>query len=162
SSLKKDFAYYFKYFYTVNKITNFASFRERNLGHPSFTKIHTTRPTNRNDQKTVSYQWYVFEWKSWLSSRDLFFNVLGKDSSTFAEAYNPHYVARQFGLMQIWPVSIPYLSQFKNHIQRAPLLSKEVKRLTTLQCKHMESMTFQHFDLQTGSPLPSKLKLIKS
>ncbi|CAN0860284.1 hypothetical protein LINGRAHAP2_LOCUS7903 [Linum grandiflorum] len=63
--------------------------------------------------------------------------------------------------MQMWHVSIPYLSQFKDHIQRAPLLSKAVKRLTTLQCKHMELMSFQHFDLQTDS-LPSKLKLIKS
>ncbi|CAN0912910.1 hypothetical protein LINGRAPRIM_LOCUS400 [Linum grandiflorum] len=54
--------------------------------------------------------------------------------------------------MHMWHVSIPYLSQFKDPIQHAPLLSKAVKRLTTLQCKHMESMTFQHFDLQTGSP----------
>ncbi|CAN0858523.1 hypothetical protein LINGRAHAP2_LOCUS7296 [Linum grandiflorum] len=53
--------------------------------------------------------------------------------------------------MQMWPVSIPYLYQFKDPIQRAPLLSKAVKQLTTLQRKHMESMSFQHFDLQTGS-----------
>ncbi|CAN0858228.1 hypothetical protein LINGRAHAP2_LOCUS7140 [Linum grandiflorum] len=152
SSLKKDFDYYFKYFYTVSKIANFAPFRERNLGHPSFTEIHTVRPTDRNDPKAVSYQRYIFEWKSWLSSRDLFVNVLGKDNSIFAEAYNPHYVARQFGLMQMWPVSIPYLSHFKDPIQRAPVLSKAVEQLTTLQCKHMESMTFQQFGLQTGSP----------
>ncbi|CAN0880851.1 hypothetical protein LINGRAHAP2_LOCUS13880 [Linum grandiflorum] len=159
SSLKKDFAYYFKYFCTVSKIANFAPFREHKLGHPSFTEIHTTRPTDRNDPNAVSYQRYVFEWKSWLSSRDLFVNVLGKDNNTFAEAYNPHYVARQFGLMQMWPVSIPYLSQFKDPIQRAPLLSKAVKRLTMLQCKHMESMTFQHFDLQTGSPPSFKARI---
>ncbi|CAN0843907.1 hypothetical protein LINGRAHAP2_LOCUS4118 [Linum grandiflorum] len=159
SFFKKDFAYYFKYFYTVSKIANFATFRERNLGHPSFTEIHTARPTDRNDPRAVSYQRYVFEWKSWLSSCDLFVNVLGKDNSTFAEAYNPHYVARQFGLMQMWPVSIPYLSQFKDPIQRAPLLSMAVKRLTMLQCKHMESMTFQHFDLQTGSPPSFKAQI---
>ncbi|CAN0843906.1 hypothetical protein LINGRAHAP2_LOCUS4118 [Linum grandiflorum] len=61
--------------------------------------------------------------------------------------------------MQMWPVSIPYLSQFKDPIQRAPLLSMAVKRLTMLQCKHMESMTFQHFDLQTGSPPSFKAQI---
>ncbi|CAN0906643.1 hypothetical protein LINGRAHAP2_LOCUS24373 [Linum grandiflorum] len=116
SSLKKYFAYYFKYFYTVSKIANFAPFIERNLGHPSFAEIHTAKPTDRNDPKAVSYQRYVFKWKSWLSSRDIFVNVLGKDNSTFAEAYNPHYVAHQFGLIQMWHVSIAYLSQFKDPI----------------------------------------------
>ncbi|CAN0827068.1 hypothetical protein LINGRAPRIM_LOCUS2463 [Linum grandiflorum] len=61
--------------------------------------------------------------------------------------------------MQMWPVSIPYLSHFKDPIQRAPLLSKAVERLTTLQCKHMESMTFQHFGLQTGSPPSFKAQI---
>ncbi|CAN0899801.1 hypothetical protein LINGRAHAP2_LOCUS20479 [Linum grandiflorum] len=62
--------------------------------------------------------------------------------------------------MQMWHVSIPYLSHFKDPIQRAPLLSKAVERLTTLQCKHMESMTFQHFGLQIGSPPSAQINQV--
>ncbi|CAN1301564.1 hypothetical protein LINPERPRIM_LOCUS25014 [Linum perenne] len=102
--LRKSFSYYFKFFYGLMKVEDFSPFRDRTYGPASFTKKFDKTP-DISDPRVHDYRPYVLQWKNWVSARDLLINIQGSKSIIYAEVYNPHYVARQFGLTQAWPAT---------------------------------------------------------
>ncbi|CAN1261560.1 hypothetical protein LINPERPRIM_LOCUS10887 [Linum perenne] len=149
----KSFSHYFKFFYCMTKVEDFAPFRSRLYGPTSFTNKFTQRP-GIGDPRAAAYRRYVLQWKSWISARDLFINIQGGKNTIYAEVYNPHYVARQFGLTQAWPVLLPSSSQLDAPSQRKILMNSDVDGLSRWQRKTMEGISFVCFTPKARS-LPS-------
>ncbi|CAN1145233.1 hypothetical protein LINPERHAP2_LOCUS14571 [Linum perenne] len=149
----KSFSHYFKFFYCMTKVEDFAPFRSRLYGPTSFTNKFTQRP-GIGDPRAAAYRRYVLQWKSWISARDLFINIQGGKNTIYAEVYNPHYVARQFGLTQAWPVLLPSSSQLDAPSQRKILTNSDVDGLSRWQRKTMEGISFVCFTPKARS-LPS-------
>ncbi|CAN1181693.1 hypothetical protein LINPERHAP2_LOCUS35553 [Linum perenne] len=149
----KSFSHYFKFFYCMTKVEDFAPFRSRLYGPTSYTNKFTQRP-GIGDPRAAAYRRYVLQWKSWISARDLFINIQGGKNTIYAEVYNPHYVARQFGLTQAWPVLLPSSSQLDAPSQRKILTNSDVDGLSRWQRKTMEGISFVCFTPKARS-LPS-------
>ncbi|CAN1124977.1 hypothetical protein LINPERHAP2_LOCUS2645 [Linum perenne] len=90
----KSFSHYFKFFYCMTKVEDFAPFRSRLYGPTSFTNKFTQRP-GIGDPRAAAYRRYVLQWKSWISARDLFINIQGGKNTIYAEARSlPSFVLR--------------------------------------------------------------------
>ncbi|CAN1191414.1 hypothetical protein LINPERPRIM_LOCUS42124 [Linum perenne] len=137
----------------MTKVEDFAPFRSRLYGPTSFTNKFTQRP-GIGDPRAAAYRRYVLQWKSWISTRDLFINIQNGKNTIYAEVYNPHYVARQFGLTQAWPVLLPSSCQFDAPSQRKMLMNSDVDGLSRWQRKTMEGISFVCFTPKARS-LPS-------
>ncbi|CAN1153379.1 hypothetical protein LINPERPRIM_LOCUS14652 [Linum perenne] len=137
----------------MTKVEDFSPFRSRLYGPTSFTNKFTQRP-GIGDPRAAAYRRYVLQWKSWISARDLFINIQGGKKTIYAEVYNPHYVARQFGLTQAWPVLLPSSSQLDAPSQRKMLMNSDVDGLSRWQRKTMEGISFVCFTPKARS-LPS-------
>ncbi|CAN1148856.1 hypothetical protein LINPERPRIM_LOCUS38354 [Linum perenne] len=84
----KSFSHYFKFFYCMTKVEDFAPFRSRLYGPTSFTNKFTQRP-GIGDPRAAAYRRYVLQWKSWISARDLFINIQGGKNTIYAEMPSP-------------------------------------------------------------------------
>ncbi|CAN1185418.1 hypothetical protein LINPERPRIM_LOCUS38993 [Linum perenne] len=142
------------FFYGLMKVEDFSPFRDRNFGPASFTGKFDKRP-DISDPRAPDYRPCVFQWKNWLSARDLFINFHGGKSTIYAEVYNPHYVARQFSLTQAWPILLPSSSHLNAPSHRKTLSSLNVDALNRWQRKIMEGICFTCF-----TPKPRCLSFI--
>ncbi|CAN1146923.1 hypothetical protein LINPERHAP2_LOCUS15562 [Linum perenne] len=137
--LRKSFSYYFKFFYGLTKVEDFSPFRDRTYGLASFTNKIDKRP-DISDPRVPDYRPHVLQWKNWVSARDLLINIQSGKSIIYAEVYNPHYVARQLGFTQAWPVLLPSSSHINAPSHHKTLSSSDADALNKWQRKIMEGI----------------------
>ncbi|CAN1146629.1 hypothetical protein LINPERPRIM_LOCUS20536 [Linum perenne] len=126
------------------KVEDFSPFRDRTYGPTSFTDKFDKRP-DISDPRASDYRPYILQWKNWVSARDLLINIQGGKSIIYAEVYNPHYFARQFGLTQAWPILVPSSSHLKTPSHRKTLSIPDADALNRWQRKIIEGIHFTCF-----------------
>ncbi|CAN0928681.1 hypothetical protein LINGRAHAP2_LOCUS36629 [Linum grandiflorum] len=93
----------------VRHIPTHFPFADRSLGPTSFVTTFEKIPLDGKQRQR--YDRFAKQMVSWIIPQDLLLNPTNTKNATIAEAYNPHFVARQFGLLQPWLLSNPLACQ---------------------------------------------------
>ncbi|CAL1360013.1 unnamed protein product [Linum trigynum] len=132
ASRKGDFANYFTFFYGVRGIPSFTPFAERIFGPASF-KLVFDEPPPRGDPAAAAYHEFIEERKRYLTARDLLFAPTGSEVLSI-ETYNPQLAARQFNLVQAWPMLPPPSLNFPTfHIRSSELTAGQIMEVRGYQ-----------------------------
>ncbi|CAN0843888.1 hypothetical protein LINGRAHAP2_LOCUS4103 [Linum grandiflorum] len=94
-------------------------YHDRSLG-PTFF-VTTFEEIPHDGKQRQRYDRFAKKMVSWIIPRDLLLNPTNTKNATIAEAYNPHFVARHFGLLQPWPLSNPLAFQLGAPKRRSAL-----------------------------------------
>ncbi|CAL1402180.1 unnamed protein product [Linum trigynum] len=147
--LKKDFATYFPNFYQARDIENFTPFEARIFGPPSFKLAFTQKPF-QEDTSLEDYNWYVEEWARWLVARDMLFAPEASTALSL-EVYNPHFAARQFGLVQQWPIPLAFSKNYlRLYTRLAALSERSIANVKSCQ-DYLLPNAFKHFNAIEGA-----------
>ncbi|CAL1387571.1 unnamed protein product [Linum trigynum] len=129
---KGTFTNYFTFFYEVREIPSFTPFAERKFGPASF-KLVFDKPPPRGDLVAAAYHEFTEERKRYLTARDLLFAPTGSEVLSI-ETYNPQLAARQFNLVQSWPMLPPLSLNFPQfHIRSSELTAGQIMEVRGYQ-----------------------------
>ncbi|CAN0829584.1 hypothetical protein LINGRAHAP2_LOCUS1158 [Linum grandiflorum] len=103
----------------VRHIPTIFPFADRSLGPTSF--VTTFEEIPHDGKQRQRYDQFAKQMVIWIIPLDMLLNPTNTKNGTIAEAYNPHFVARQFGLLQPWPLSNPLACQLGEPKRRSAL-----------------------------------------